>query len=62
MNAQLLLAIVTIVAALGLVGAVVTESIVVSQEAFADSPWKGCKPGSEGFKNSDKKCRHHDHD
>jgi hypothetical protein len=61
MNAQLLLAIVAIVAAFGLVGAVVAESIVLSQEAFADKP-SGCKGGSEGFKSSDKKCRHHDHD
>jgi hypothetical protein len=61
MNTQVLLAIVAIVAAFGLVGAVVTESMVFSQQAFADKP-KGCKGGSEGFKNSDKNCRHHDHD
>jgi hypothetical protein len=58
MNTQVLLAIVAIVAAFGLVGAVVTESIVPSQEAFADKP-TGCKGGSEGFKNSDKNCFHH---
>jgi hypothetical protein len=60
MNTQLLTSI-AIVAALALVRAAVVSGVpVVPQQAFADSPWKGCKPGSEGFKNSDKNCRHKD--
>jgi hypothetical protein len=60
MNTQLLTSI-AIVAALALVGATVVTTVdLVLQKAFADSPWKGCKPGSEGFKNSDKNCRHKD--
>jgi hypothetical protein len=47
------IAIIAIVAAMGLVGVVAVQSVVISQQAFADSakgPFHGCKQGSEAFK------------
>ena len=58
MDTQLLVAF-AIIAALGLVGAIAVQSIPIPQ-AFADPPFHGCKPGSDGFKNSGHNCRHKD--
>ena len=57
MNTQLLASI-AIVAALALVGAVVVTTVEISshQHAFADT--QGCHPGKQGFKNSNKACKH----
>jgi hypothetical protein len=49
-----MIAIVAIFAAMGLVGAVVVQSTLVPQQAFAD-----CSPGNDGaFKNSKHNCFH----
>jgi hypothetical protein len=56
MNNQIsMITIVAIFAAMGLVGAVVVQSIVIPQLAFADT--QGCQPGGNAFKNSDKNCK-----
>jgi hypothetical protein len=49
-----------IVAAVGLVAAVALQSIVVSQQAFADKP-TGCDKKSTGFESSGGNCRHTGH-
>ncbi len=58
-NSKELLASLAIVAALALVGVVAVQIFEV-QQAFADPPFHGCKPGSQGFKSSGHTCRHRD--
>jgi hypothetical protein len=52
-----------VIIALGLLGAAVVQSVMIPQNALADSakgPFHGCKQGSDGFKNSGRNCIHRD--
>jgi hypothetical protein len=62
MEKYVLLGIIGVIA-LGLLGAAVVQSVMIPQNAFADSakgPFHGCKQGSDGFKNSGYSCIHKD--
>ena len=65
-NQKAIFAIIAIVAAIGLLGAVAVQSIVLSQQASARptgsavGPFHGCRQGSESFHNSGHKCIHKD--
>ncbi len=65
-NQKTLFAIIAIVVAVGLIGAVAVQSIMISQQAYArptgsaKGPFHGCRQGSEAFHNGDKKCIHRD--